>query len=160
MFGFFNAFEVGAAGSAHSGMTVRVSGELVGAGRVVEGKTERGEKGRPPWLRPRRGPLDWGVCDNQSSYPVAVRVKPFIEKRGGDGGRWGRRDHLRKGGEDTIPICLVPVGRGGRGSEAGRIKCNHNRDMVGASRGQGGVPRGEGWHQVPVGEGKVQDRRP
>lgn len=79
VFGFFDALEVGAAGGAHSGMTVGISGELIGTGRVVEGEVQRGEQRCPPRFRPRRGSFNRGVSDNQSSYPIAMCVKPLIE---------------------------------------------------------------------------------
>ena len=157
MFGLLDAYEVGAAGSAHRSVTVRVSGEFVRSRRIVEGEAEGGKQGRPPWFRPGRGPLDWGVCDDKGPNLVAVSVEPLVELGWGNGEGRRRGNKARQGGEDRVPVRLVPVGGGGRSSEAGGVKHDDNRDMVGSCRGQGGVPRGEGWHQMSVGEGEVKD---
>ena len=87
-----------------------------------------------------------------------MRVKRLVKQAGGSENSGRGRDHAMERREDGVPVSLVQVGGGRRGSKLRGVKGNNHLEMIRASGGQGGIRGGECWQKVLVSEGGVKNR--
>ena len=89
--------------------------------------------------------------------PIQVGVEPSAKRASGQQGRGGWDDRGFEGSLQGDPVGKGPVGCQGGCPEEGGFKTEKDRDLVGASRGEGVGPFCEVWGKERAAKGKVKD---
>ena len=118
----------------------------------MESLAEGREEGRPPGLGPGGRSGGWSVGGDERLDPVGMNVELLPQDGNRTGVRGRRRDEGGELGEDGILVSFGPVGRGVRGAEPAGTEGDQDGNMVGAHRGERGVPSAESRGQMGVGE--------